>query len=57
MAEQPEKKAVTIEVTLLMPHEHSGDQFNKGDKIHVTEAQANWLRNRGVVAPKSTGVK
>ncbi|MGZ8238585.1 MAG: DUF7210 family protein [Methylobacter sp.] len=57
MAEQPEKKAPTVEVTLLMPHEDGGKPFNKGEKITVTESQANWLRGRGVVAQNPTGVK
>lgn len=57
MPEQPDKKSVTVEVTLQMPHEHDGKPFNKGDKITVTESQAKWLRSRGVVAPNSTGVK
>jgi|GEM_PF-1934386 len=60
MAELPgktEKPATTLEVTLLMPHTHGGQPCKQGDKINVTEAQANWLRNRGVVTPKSAGVK
>lgn len=45
------------EVILLLPHQHGGEQYKKGDKITVTEAQAAWLRKRGVIAPKNlTGV-
>lgn len=46
------------QVTLLLPHQHGGQQYKKGDKIPVTDAQAAWLRKRGVIAPQNlTGVK
>lgn len=56
----PTEKAPVLpvnEVTLLLPHQHGGEQYKKGDKIHVTDAQAAWLRKRGVIAPQNlTGV-
>jgi hypothetical protein len=60
MADLPgktDKTAPTLEVALLLPHTHAGKRCGKGKKINVTEAQAEWLRQRGVVAPKSTGAK
>ncbi len=57
-SEKSEKPASTTEVTLLMPHTHSGESFKKGDKIKVTEAQAKWLQQRGVIAQSTiTGSK
>jgi hypothetical protein len=57
MADQPDKKTATVEVALLMPHQHGGKAYKTGDKINVTEAQAKWLRSRGVIAKNQTGVK
>lgn len=57
LPDKTEKKAPVIEVTLLMPHTHDGKPCGKGDKINVTEAKADWLRNRGVIASSPTGAK
>lgn len=44
-------------VTLQQKHTHAGQDYAAGDSITVTEAEAAWLRARGVVgaAPFTAG--
>lgn len=44
---------VLVEVTLLKPHNHSGRDYAAGDKLTVRPPVAQWLRDRGVIAPTS----
>ena len=36
-------------VTLKKDHEHAGKKKKKGDKIEVTEKQAEWLKSLEVI--------
>ncbi len=38
-----------VEVTLIAPHEHRGQPHDAGDKIEVTERQAEWLKQQGKI--------
>lgn len=52
---QPEPKR--IEVTLDKPHTHAGKPYTVGEKIKVTEAEAEWLRKAGVIADATKEAK
>lgn len=43
-----------IDVLLLAPHSHLGEQKNKGDVINVTVQQSNWLIERGIAKVQPT---
>ncbi len=47
-AKEPKK----VEVILDRPHTHGGKDYTKGDKINVSEQQARWLADHGVIAVK-----
>lgn len=38
-----------VDVTLQKPHTHAGHDYKPGDKITVRAAQAEWLREQGVI--------
>lgn len=46
--------AKKVQVTLLKPHTHRGEQLKKGDTIEVSEQIAAWLADpkRGIIAPR-----
>lgn len=46
-----------VDVLLLAPHTHLGEQKKKGDVINVTNAQAEWLVNHGVARLQLTKTK
>ncbi|WAR42933.1 DUF7210 family protein [Methylomonas rapida] len=39
-----------VTVTLIAPHSHAGERFQKNDTIKVTLAQADWLKTLGIIA-------
>lgn len=36
------------DVKLLKAHRHNGQDYNKGDVIQVSDADASWLSQRGI---------
>ena len=46
-----------MKVKLNKPHEHAGEQYEAGEQIEVTQGQANWLADQGIIdKPKSSNV-
>lgn len=51
------KQETRVDVLLLAPHTHLGEQKKKGDVINVTQAQCQWLISRGVAKIETTTTK
>ena len=43
---------VAVNVTLLLPHTHAGIDRSIGETITVSQSQADWLKQLGIVEDK-----